>query len=242
APGGNMPFFISRAFLTGTLAVLALSSWLAPAVCAEGAGQGEVSRVEQLPPPDREQGRPLAALLDRRSSVRFFTADTLDTVQLGQLLWATCGTTTAPELFSHRTIPSAGALFPLEVYLLPARGVAHYAPQLHALEWLQDADRREDLAQAALGQGWVKAAPAVFVIAAEPGRTTGKYGERGERYVIMEAGFAAQNLLLQAVDRGLGGVPVGAFQDEAVAGVLQLSEERLPLLIVPVGVPRKGNP
>ena len=206
---------------------------------AEPAPAGEeVLAVEPLPPPDRTGGQPLAALLQARQSVRSFAPDSLQPKEIGQLLWAAGGLTVTEGRLTHRTIPSAGALFPLEFYLLTARGVAHYNIQAHALEWLQDKDRRDDLSKAALGQGWMRVAPAVIVIAAEPARTTVKYGERGERYAIMEAGFAGQNILLQAIALGLGAVPVGAFEDGEVSEVLGLPEGRLPMLIVPVGRPR----
>jgi len=203
---------------------------MAPADSAQG-------RVEKLPAPDRTGTRPLESLMQARLSVRQFAPDTLDARQLGQLLWATCGITQRLG-FAHRTVPSAGALYPLELYLLTARGVAHYDPFEHALTWTQRKDHRADLARATLGQKSVQEAPAVIVIAAEPQRTARKYEERAERYVFMEAGFACQNLLLEATALGLGGVPIGAFYDEEVADVLGLPGERRPLLLVPVGRPR----
>lgn len=194
-------------------------------------------RIEQLPPPDRVGERPLEALLQARRSVRAFTPDTLTAREIGQLLWAAHGLTQT-TVFAHHTIPSAGALYPLELYLLTARGVAHYEQAEHALRWFDTRDRRGDLAAAALQQSSVSTAPAVIVIVAEPQRTTVKYGERGYRYIDMECGCALQNVLLEAVALGLGGVPIGAFSDADVARVIGLPAERVPRLIVPVGHPR----
>jgi len=195
-------------------------------------------RAQLLPPPDRQGGRRFADLLQRRRSVRSFAPDSLTMREIGQLLWAAGGTTARDERFMHRTTPSAGALYPLEFYLLDARGIARYDAQAHALEWVHAGDRRAELAQAALGQAWVREAPVVVVIAAEPERTKVKYGERGDRYVLMEVGLAAQNLLLQAVALDLAGVPVGAFDDRAADRALALPGNRSALLIIPLGRPR----
>jgi len=91
------------------------------------------------------------------------------------------------------------------------------------------------LAIAARGQRWIADAPALVVIAAQPARTAARYGARAEAYVAMEAGAAAQNLLLQAAALGLGGTLVGAFDDAAVRRSLALAETEQPLAIVPVG-------
>ena len=191
----------------------------------------------ELPPPDRTGERPLEGLLQERLSLRGYAPEQLSAAQLGQLLWAAAGITQR-TYFTHRTIPSAGALYPLELYVLTARGVGHYDSFEHALRWYRSDDQRAALAAAALHQSCVREAPAVFVIAAEPTRTTVKYGERGHRYIDIECGLACQNLLLQATALGLGGVPVGAFDDEAVAEAIGLPAAQVPRLIVPIGRPR----
>jgi SagB-type dehydrogenase family enzyme len=125
----------------------------------------------------------------------------------------------------------------LETYVVVAEGVFRYLPAGHRLEVVKRGDMREALARAALGQPWVRFAPAVIAFSAVPGRTTGRYGARGMRYVHMEAGHAAQNAHLQAVALGLGSVPVGAFDDAAVAGALGLPEGETALYLIPVGRP-----
>lgn len=137
-----------------------------------------------------------------------------------------------------RTAPSAGALYPLRLYLVTREGVHRYLPEMHALEPAVRADDlRAPLAAAALGQDWLAQAPLVVLITAVPGRLRRRYGERAERYAWIEAGHAAQNIHLQAVALGLVSTPVGAFDDDAVAGLLGLSDAERPLYLIAVGHP-----
>jgi len=206
-------------------------------VCAAlPGGRARASEVERLPAPDRTGRTPLETLMQERRSLREFAEEALDRATLGQLLWA-AGGTTGQDRFVHRTTPSAGALYPLEFYLVTGEGLARYDPAQHALVWVARRDLRASLSVAALGQVWVARAPASIVIAAEPQRTKVKYGERGDRYIFMESGCACQNLLLEAQALGLGGVPVGAFEDDRVARALGLPADQRALLIVPVGRP-----
>jgi len=137
--------------------------------------------------------------------------------------------------------PSAGATYPLEVYVVAgnvtglAAGIYHYKPQSHEITHETSGDRRQALAAAALGQSMIEDAPLSLVIAAINERTSPRYGERTERYVAMEAGHAAQNVYLQATALGLGTVVVGAFDDGGVSRVMGLGQAR-PLYIMPVGL------
>jgi SagB-type dehydrogenase family enzyme len=200
--------------------------------------QAQAEQREQiaLPAPARTGAISLEEALSRRQSVREFSAEALSEQQLGQLLWAAQGITHGERL---RTAPSAGALYPLEVYVATAKGLFHYEPQGHRIEKLAGRDLRPDLSQAALGQRSVREAAAVFLFAAEYERTARKYGpERTPRYVHLEVGHAAQNLLLQAVALGLGGVPVGAFRDADVSKALSLPTSHEPVYLLAVGHPR----
>ncbi|UCC68624.1 MAG: SagB/ThcOx family dehydrogenase [Armatimonadota bacterium] len=188
-----------------------------------------------LPPPSTSGEVSVEQALGKRRSIRQFRRQDLTLEQIGQLAWAAQGITKPDTGF--RTAPSAGALYPLELYLLTRDGVFRYVPKGHKLVQLAEADKRGDLARAALGQPWVSAAPLDFVISGVYARTRAKYGDRAERYVILEAGHVAQNIHLQAVALGLGSVPVGAYTDEAVSKVLDLSAEETPLYIIPVGYP-----
>jgi len=162
-----------------------------------------------LPPPDCTGRMTLEKALARRRSVREFAAQALSEQELSQLLWAAQGITHPDRL---RTAPSAGALYPLELYVVIASGFYHYDPKEHKLDLYSEGDLRPALYRASLEQECVREAPAVFAIAAVYGRTERKYGhQRGPRYVHMDAGHAAENMLLQAVTLGLGAVPVAAF-------------------------------
>ena len=180
----------------------------------------------------------LLQLLSQRRSVRDLEDTPLSMSQVAQLLWAAQGVT-HPE--GYRTAPSAGALYPLELYLAVgevediAFGVYQYDARSHQLFKKVDGDPRKNLARSALKQYWIKDAAVIVVFAAIYERTTWKYGKRGIRYVHMEVGNAAQNLYLQAESLGLGTTAVGAFDDEEVAELLQLPTDTKPLLLMPVG-------
>lgn len=197
-----------------------------------------------FPPPGRAGAKPLELLLARRRSVRAFGKRPLALAELGQLLWATQGISDPEGL---RTAPSAGALYPLELQVVLGRvaelpeGIYRYRPDGHRLEWLRGGDARKPLAAAALHQDWLADAAAVVAFIAVFKRTARKYGERGTRYVHMEAGHAAQNLLLQAEALALAAVVVGAFDDREVATVLGLPADMAPLSLIPVG-PRPRRP
>jgi len=188
--------------------------------------------VITLPSPVLKGKLSLEEALKKRESVRNFSTKTLSKEELSQLLWSIQGTTRS---WGARTAPSAGALFPLEIYVALKEGVFHYSPQEHHLIRNMQEDIRNNLSKAALGQDCIREAPAVFVITAVHERTARKYGHRAERYVKMEAGHAGQNLLLQAVSLGLGAVPVGAFHDDQVRHVLNIPMNHEPLYLIPVG-------
>jgi len=173
-----------------------------------------------------------SALLKRRA-VRDFVDEPLTLGQLGQLLWAAQG-----EIEGGRNVPSAGALYPLEIYVAHAGGVYRYRPAGHEVVTLTDTDIREPLAEAALDQRAFETAPAVIVIAGVTERSAVKYGRRAERYVLIEAGHAGQNVLLQAAVIGIGAVPTGAFRDQRVADLFEMPDGTAPLYLIPVGVPR----
>jgi SagB-type dehydrogenase family enzyme len=192
----------------------------------------------KLPAPRYDSQVSLEKSLSERRSVRSYSGQPLTIQEISQLLWAAQGITSPEGL---RTAPSAGALYPLELYAvagnvadLPA-GIYHYIPDGHQIFKVTDGDQREALASAALDQEWVKEGAVSFVFTAVYERTTGKYGDRGIRYVHMEAGHAAQNLCLQATAMGLGAVTIGAFYDEQVNELLNISGEEQPLYVIPVG-------
>lgn len=195
----------------------------------------------ELPKPRYHSDTSIEEALLRRRSVRQYTDEPLTIQEVSQLLWAAQGMT-GPRGF--RTAPSAGATYPLETYLVVGEvkglvpGVYRYIPREHKLTKLIDGDLRSELSSAALGQEWVEKGAIDIVFTAIYERTTWRYGERGIRYVHMEAGHAAQNLCLQAVALDLETVVVGAFYDDRIRKTLNLGEKEEPLYIIPVG--RRG--
>lgn len=199
-------------------------------------------RTISLPEPRLKSEVSLEETLLKRRSVREYGNIPLTLEEVSQLLWAAQGITSE---WGGRTAPSAGALYPLEVYVAAGSvenlsvGVYKYKPERHQLVKVRDGDVRGELAEAALSQAWVKESAINIVIAAVYERTTRKYGERGVRYVHMEAGHAAQNIYLQATALNLGAVTVGAFHDDQVKEIMDMSENETPLYVIPVG--RKGS-
>ncbi|HEY74339.1 MAG: nitroreductase [Chloroflexi bacterium] len=174
-----------------------------------------------------------AAIAQRRSTRRFFPENlTLD--QISQLLWAAQGVTGGKDTL--RAAPSAGACHPLTFYACRDDGVWRYHPQDHSLTRHMEQDVRGSLMEASWRQKFIAQAPCVFAISGIFERTTQRYEERGRlRYVPMDVGHAAQNLLLQAVALGLASVPVGAFDDAGVKKTLALPSQEEPLYLLPVG-------
>jgi SagB-type dehydrogenase family enzyme len=195
-----------------------------------------MSEIINLPEPKKDGSMSLEKAITVRRSRRKFSPQLLTLEQIGQLTWSAQGQDAAGR---YRTAPSAGATYPLELFVLTADGLFHYLPAKHAIEKLADQDLRSALAAAAWGQEFIEAAPLTLLFAADFARTTNHYGKRGVRYVYMEAGHAAQNVHLQAESLGLGSVAVGAFDDSAVSDVLSLPENLEPVYMVSVGYCRK---
>jgi SagB-type dehydrogenase family enzyme len=206
------------------------------ACCTQGRAEG-ADPVTKLPAPRQTSNLSLEEAIRRRRSVRDFSDVALTDAELGQLLWAAQGIT--HRTMGLRAAPSAGALYPLEAYVVTHAGVYHYEPRTHQLRQTTSTDVRKALFNAALRQEAVRDAPAVFVLAGVYERTAKKYRGRAERYVHMEAGHAAQNLLLQAVALGLVSVPIGAFDDDGIERALALPPAHRPLYLLPVGHPAR---
>lgn len=185
-----------------------------------------------LPKPNQDGLKSLELAIATRRSRRQFSPQSLTLEQIGQLVWSAQGQDAGSRF---RTVPSAGATYPLELFVVTSDGFFQYLPAKHALEKLTDEDLRAPLASAAWGQEFVEAAPLTLVFTAKFSKTTNRYGQRGVRYVYMEAGHAAQNVHLQAEALGLGSVAVGAFDDASVSNVLSLPDHLEPIYMVVVG-------
>jgi len=211
------------------------------AVCASVLGGADMSTTrpegrKPLPPADVSGKMPLEQTIAMRRSIREFAAKALAPEQIGQLCWAGQGITDRST--GYRAAPSAGALYPVELYLVTGEGVYHYLPREHALETHLADDVRRPLQRASVDQESVGEAPLTVAIAAVVDRSARKYRGRAERYCFIEAGHVAQNILLQATALQLGGVPVGAFDDEQAARALRLPKETRVLYLLPIGHPR----
>jgi SagB-type dehydrogenase family enzyme len=192
----------------------------------------------RLPDPKYDGQRSLEWALLRRRSARRYLRESLSLREVGQILWAAQGCNSAR---GFSTAPSAGATFPLETFLAAGEveqlppGLYRYLRMEHALSSMRAGDLRKELCRAALGQGWVCDGAAVIIFSAAYSRTTRRYGERGIRYVHMEAGHAQQNVHLQAAALGIGTVVVGAFEDREVKRIVGMRADEEPLSIMPLG-------
>ena len=204
---------------------------------AGGPGHTQPAVNRALPAPIKTGGPSLATVLATRHSSRQFGDRALDDTEVGQLLWAAQGL-----VDGRRTAPSAGALYPLTVRIADARGSWRYVPASHALVAESPADRRALLATAGYGQAALHAAPVILVISARFAVTAKKYGQRAERFATLEAGHAAQNVLLEATALGLAAVPVGAFSDDAVRRALNIAPDETPLYLIAIGACPGGLP
>lgn len=198
--------------------------------------RGEVMKEIKLPEPRTKGSVSVEEAIQKRRSVRSFSQKEISMADISQLLWACQGITDKKK--DLRASPSAGALYPLEIYLVKKDGVFHYIPKDNKLEAVSGKNVKQALREASYNQPYVQDAGIDIVICAVYERIMPKYSERGIRYTDIEAGHAAQNVFLQAVSLGLDSVPVGAFSDTAVAKILNLPQDVKPLYILPVGYKR----
>ena len=225
----------SQPFLFSSLLAVFFSSGAIPV--ANSAANNAQDPIK-LPEPIYDGKTSVEKALQKRRSIRQYKNLPITIQDLSQLLWAAQGISGTG---GRRTAPSAGALYPLELYVVAGNvtglsvGLYSYDPHKHELSRILDSDKRAELSKTALGQSSIKNAAAVLVIYAVYERVTIKYGERGIQYVHMEAGHAAQNLFLQAVSLDLGTVVIGAFHDEQVRAVLHLPGQVQPLYLMPMG-------
>ena len=194
-----------------------------------------------LPSPTCDQSKPYWKVVRERRSLRDFSDEPLSTLDLSHLLWASQGITREIQGFGLRTAPSAGALYPVETYLVVHKvsgveaGVYHYGVETHELKELRRGDFRIPVARAALDQEIAYSAPVVFIWTAIFERSIWKYKQRAYRYVYLDAGHIAQNVALSAVALGLGSCQIAAIYDEEanrLIGVDGSNESTLYMTVV----------
>lgn len=184
-----------------------------------------------LPKPELKGEKSLEECIYERESIRNFKDKIIEVEKISQILWATQG-----RKGEKRTVPSAGATYPLEIYVtLKDKGFFHYNIKTHSLQLITEDDLSKKLARASLDQYFIAEAYLNIIICAEFSRTTNRYGQRGVRYVFIEVGHSAQNIHLEGVALGLVSVPIGAFNDDMVKKTLDLPRKIEPLYIIPIG-------
>ena len=192
----------------------------------------------KLPSPSYKGSLTLEETIQKRRSIRELKTEPLTLAQVSQLLWAAQGITDSGGL---RTAPSAGALYPLDIFLLAdsieglAPGIYKYIPAKHAIERKSEGKILTRLTREALWQDWVSGAPAAIVITAVYQRVCKKYGERGVRYAHIEVGCVTQNIYLEATALNLGTTIIGAFDDDKVKAELHLAADQEPIAVLPIG-------
>jgi len=190
-------------------------------------------QIITLPKPILNHHRSLDDAILHRRSIRQISSKPLTSQQVSKLLWAAQGMTAPQKGF--RAAPSAGALYPLELYLLNKDGVWHYLVKRHALALLTHQDIRSKLPIAAYNQRFLAKAPVIIIITGIYTRETKKYGKRGIRFTQIEAGHVAENIALEAVNLNLVSTPVGGFKDQSIRNLLKLPRQITPLYLIPMG-------
>lgn len=187
----------------------------------------------------------LIEILKTRKSIRSFSTKPLNLTDLAFLLWASTGIQRIQQDYEFRTVPSAGALYPIETYLVAnnietlIEGLHHYNIKEHALEELKVGSIGQKIAQAALGQRMCATAPALFLWTAIFQRSKWKYAQRAYRYVYLDAGHIAQNLALSATSIGLGSCHIGAFFDDEINQIIETDgTEESVIYLTAVGHPK----
>ena len=221
-----------RELLSGLAAVALTSGCVSQAPSRVQTSPARYRSPVPLPSPATTDTISLEQAIGKRRSLRAFRPDPLPTATIGQLLWAGQGVT-SPD--GKRAAPSAGALYPLELYVVTPDQVMHYLPDGHRAETRAVSDLRPGLKATAVNQSTISAAPVVIVVAAIPSRLSHRYGDQAEPFVQFEVGHAAQNILLQAAALGLAAVPVGSLDPSRAADTLALPSDQTVLYLIPVG-------
>jgi SagB-type dehydrogenase family enzyme len=215
----------------------AISLFLLAVTCGIASATDKI----MLPEPDVNIGIPVARAIHDRKSVRSYSPEPLTLKEAGRLLWAAGGATVDGVTGATRAYPSAGGIYPLEIYLVAGDveglepGIYRYEWKDNSLEMVKKADIRSDLSRAAYGQKMLASAPATIVITALYEKTAARYGERGKSlFVPMDAGHLGQNVHLEAQSLGLGTVMVAGFETAKAEKVLA-GTEGTPVYMMPVG-------
>jgi SagB-type dehydrogenase family enzyme len=198
-------------------------------------------RAIKLPKPKTAGSVSVEEAINSRRTRRTFDNKPFTLDNLSQVLWAAQGIT--DERWKHRAAPSAGALFPIDVFIIVRKGgvekldagIYRYIPDGHYLQTKAEGDFNAELRKVGYSQTFFAESPVCLILTAKPVRTTWKYGERGNRYIHFEAGHIAENIQLIGESLGFSVGLVGAFKDDGVASLLKLKKGEIPVYIIPVG-------
>ncbi len=225
----------------GIIAIIGLAFLEMAAVAVSeniGSSKGDASKMIKLPEPRTDGGIAVEKALNERRSIRSFGKEGLALEAVSQLLWAAQGVT---DDQGHRTAPSAVARYPLQVYLLAGNvtdlpsGVYRYSPQGHSLTVVMQGNI-DDYYNAAAGfEAWLKTAPAIFIITGAIDSFDQMPGQDMSRWVYVEAGAAAENLLLEVVSLDLASTYTAGFNANQTEKLLELPEGEVPIGVLPVG-------
>lgn len=208
--------------------------------------------IIDLPSPSYSSQTSIEEAIKSRSSIRSYSDSAITLDNISQILWAAYGITRPNKLYKtlrggNRTVPSAGALYPLEFYICSGNisglddGIYWYRSDGHKLIRIIAGDLRNEISSATFGQKYFKNAAAIIILTADFSRTESKYGNRGiTRYVYLEAGHSAQNIYLQATSLNIGVCVVGAFNDKKISELIKMKNEN-PLYITPIGKPKESR-
>jgi len=216
-----------------SLSAILIALMVIPEVRSEpNAAAQNTQKTIELPAPKLDGTVSLEKALATRRSIRQFTGKEFTMEQIGQLAWSGQGITEKTR--GLRTAPSARASYPMKLYLITQSGSYIYLPPKHALQVQEETDLRQKLAGR---QNSIAKSGCTFVIASKVGNSTAKYGDRAEKWKVLEAGHIAENILLEATSMGLGGVPIGGYDPNAVGQICRLPADMEPVYIVATGYP-----
>jgi protease I len=221
------------------LLIIAALAALSAICSAQLRPSNSAFKIITLPPPKLTGPASLEQVLAKRRSGREFSGKALDYEQIGQLAWAGQGITEPST--GRRTAPSAGEIYPITLYIATPEGFFAYNPEQHALEQFSSSDLRGKISAVAAQQKAIAAAPCDIIIAGAIKKLAPKFSNKSRRFMMIEAGHVAQNILLQAVSLNLVAVPLGGYETPNVAAACNLPEGLEPVYIVAVGYPAQSQ-
>lgn len=186
----------------------------------------------KLPEPERRGGTPIWDCLRERRSIRDYKNLPVSLKELSQILWGSYGVTAREWGYHLKTAPSAGALYPIEIYVASfnvdglKKGIYHFNPKEMTLRGIFEGDFSREITHACLSQDFILSSAFTLILTAIPSRTIGRYRERGVRYILMDLGCIIQNIYLSLTALKMGGCVIGAFSDSAMNKIMNLNPEK----------------